>query len=53
MLKERNNHNITPHLHLKLWRRITYEGCESEVNVGGNQGASHVGNGNIIIVKVI
>ena len=22
-----------------------YKGCESEVNVGGNQGASHVGDG--------
>ena len=33
---KRDNHNITPFLYPKLRRRITYEWCESEVNVGGD-----------------
>ena len=53
MLKKGNNHNITSCLHPKLWRRITYEGCKLEVDVGGNWGASHVGDGDVVIVEVI
>ena len=49
---KRSNHNITPLLYLKLWRRITYERWESEVDIGGNRGAGHVGDGNIVIFKV-
>ena len=33
-IEKRGDCNITPRLHLKLQRRITYEGCESEVDVG-------------------
>ena len=29
-----------------------YERCESEVNVGGNQEAGHICDGNIIILEV-
>ena len=49
---ERSNRNITPRLHLKLWRRIMYERCESEVNVRRDGGASHVGDGDVVIIKV-
>ena len=49
---KRSDHNITPHLHLKLRRRITYEWCESEVNVRRDGGTCHVGNGDVIVFKV-
>ena len=49
---KRSDCNITPLLHPKLQRRITYERCESEVNIGGNWGAGHVSNGDAIVLKV-
>ena len=51
--KEKVNHNITPLLDPKLWRRITCEGRESEVAIGGTGGASHVGIGDIIIRVIV
>ena len=50
-MKKRGDCNITPCLHPKLQRRITYERHESEVDVGRNWGTSHVGNGDVIILK--
>ena len=50
--RKRSDCNITPHLHLKLQRRITYERCESEVDVRRDGRASHVGDGDVIIIKV-
>ena len=29
-----------------------YERCKSEVDVGGNQGTSHVSDGDVVILKV-
>ena len=51
--RKRSNHNITPFLHPKLQRRIMYEGCESEVDVGRDWKASHVGDGNIVILEIL
>ena len=51
-MKKRSDRNIAPRLHLKLQRRITYEQRESEVNVRRDGGASHVGDGDIIVIKV-
>ena len=50
---KRSDRNITPLLHLKLQRRITYEWCESEVNVGGDWGAGHVGDGDVVILEIL
>ena len=52
MLKKTDDHNITPRLHPKLWRRITYERRESEVDVRGDWGTGHVANGNVIVFEV-
>ena len=52
MVKERSDRNITPSLHLKLQRRITYEWHESEVDVGGDWGAGHVSDGDVIILEI-
>ena len=49
---KRSDHNINPLLYPKLWRRIMYERCESEVDIGGNRGASHVSDGDVVILKV-
>ena len=51
-LKKRDDCNITPLLHPKLQRRITYEWC-SEVDIGRDQGASHVADGNVILFEVL
>ena len=51
--KERDDRNITLRLHPKLRRRITYERCESEVDVRRDGGAGHVGDGDIIVFKVL
>ena len=48
---KRSNHIITPLLYLKLWRRITYKRCESEVDVGGGWRTGHVCDDDIIILK--
>ena len=51
-LKKRDDRSITPRLHPKLWRRITYEQCESEVDVRGDRGTGHVADGNVVIFEV-
>ena len=50
---KRSDRNITPRLHPKLRRRITYERRESEVDVRRDRGTHHVGNGNVVIIKVL
>ena len=40
--EKRGNCNITPCLHSKLRRRIMYKGHESEADIRGNWGTSHV-----------
>ena len=50
--EKRSNRNITPRLHPKLRRRITYERRESEVNVRRDGGASHVSDGDVVVIKV-
>ena len=45
-------HNITLLLPPKLWRRIMYKRRESEVDIGGDWGAGHVCNNNVIILEV-
>ena len=52
MLKKRDDCNITPRLHPKLWRRITYEQCESEVDVRGDRGTGNVADGNVVVFEV-
>ena len=52
MKGKRSNCNITPLLHLKLRRGITYERCKSEVSERRDRGAGHVGDGNIVILEV-
>ena len=47
VVRKRSDRNITPLLHPKLRRRITYERRESEVDVRRDGGASHVGDGDI------
>ena len=44
--------NITPLLHLKHQRRITYERCKLEVDIGRDWGASHVCDSDIVIFEV-
>ena len=58
MIKEKRgirliNRNITPILSLKLRRRVMYEGCKSKVCERGYWRTSHVGNGGVIIIKVL
>ena len=50
--KKRVSRNITPLLHPKLRRRMMYKRYESEVSKGGDWGAGHVGDGDIVILKV-
>ena len=50
--EKRSNRNITPRLHPKLWRRITYERRESEVDVRGDGRAGHVSDGDVVVIKV-
>ena len=50
--EERSDRNITPFLHLKLRRRITYEWRESEIDIRRAGGTSHISDGNVIILKV-
>ena len=50
--RKRSDRNITPHLHPKLRRRISYERRESEVNVRRDGEACHVGDGDIVVIEV-
>ena len=52
-VERKEDHNITPFLHPKLQRRITYGWCKSEVDIERDWGAGHVSDGDIVVFKVL